>query len=100
MKLNARWFIFLSVRELMKRGLSIYLCTNFSEWSGIPATGKKFSFLGFAMMKVSLRGKCADCRLTLTGDSSWNIRPYFKTCICSNNSVSFPHLVNPNNEGS
>jgi len=34
--------------------LSVYqLRADFSEWAGIPATGKKFSFLGFAMMKVS-----------------------------------------------
>jgi len=75
--------------------LSIQLRANFSEWSGIPATGKKFSFLGFAMMKVLLLGECTDHRLTLTKDWSWNIRPYSKTCICSNNSVSSPGLPRP-----
>jgi hypothetical protein len=53
MKSSALWSILLSVLALMKRIIQ-ELRADFSEWAGIPATGKKFSFLGFAMMKVYL----------------------------------------------
>lgn len=54
MKSSALWSILLSVLALMKRIIYQELRADFSEWAGIPATGKKFSFLGFAMMKVYL----------------------------------------------
>jgi len=56
MKKSLVSFIILNVAVLM-RGKFRYKNgggVNFSEWAGIPATGKTFKVVGFTLMKVLL----------------------------------------------